>query len=309
MTPTPERAILSRYPSAVANLDWTALGSAGGFSGARVWRGDLAGQPAFALKGWPNGYPAERLAAVHRWMAAARVTGLVPTIVPTRDGGSLVEHAGHVWDVTAWVPGAADFRRDPSDARLTAACTALAALHRCWATQPPTHTPCPGVLRRLAMLDDFNADSLARSRGLDLLRSHVPSAIAALRPWADRPVSVFPCLCDVWHDHVFFSGDRVTGVIDYGAMKIDHPAVDLARLLGDLVDGDLDRIRHGLAAYHTAGGPVAIDPNFVSLLDRTGLVCAVIHWISHSKIARPDDSQIARRMARLLSRLSIQATT
>jgi homoserine kinase type II len=311
MTPTdPSRAILSRYPSAVAGLDWTPLGSAGGFSGARIWRGDLAGQPAFALKAWPPGYPADRLAVIHSWMADARPTGLVPAVVPTLSNDSCVEHAGRVWDVTAWVPGAADFRRDPTDARLAAACAALAALHRCWAPPTPTLAPCPGVLRRLAVLDEYASHVGPRRLGptyktaLDLLAAHVPAAIADLRPWADRPVPIFPCLCDVWHDHVFFTDERVSGIIDYGAMKTDHPAVDLARLLGDLTDGDPDRVRLGLDAYRAAGGPVPIDPHYVTVLDRTGLVCAVIHWVNRPELARSGDSKMSGRMSHLIDRLA-----
>ena len=154
MTP----AVLSRYPSAVETLDWAPLGPAGGFSGATVWHGDLAGQPTFALKAWPPGYPADRLAVVHRWMASARHTGLVPAVVPTLDGGTLVEHAGRIWDVTAWVSGVADFRREPTEEKLSAACAALAALHRCWAPVVPQLAPCPGVLRRLTVLNEFASE-------------------------------------------------------------------------------------------------------------------------------------------------------
>ena len=305
MTP----AVLSHYPSAVAGLDWTALGNAGGFSGARIWRGDLVGQPAFCLKAWPPDYSADRLATVHRWMTDARPTGLVPAVVPTLSGGTSVEHAGRVWDVTGWMLGAADFRRDPTDARLSAACAALAALHRCWAPAVPTLAPCPGVSRRIALLIEFSNVGPRRldpthKTALDLLAARVPAALASLHPWAGRAVPVFPCLCDVWHDHVLFTGDCVSGIIDYGAMKIDHPAVDLARLLGDLADGDPDRMRVGLDAYGDAGGPVAIDPQFVSALDRTGLVCAVIHWVNRPEMTGPGHAPIAERVNRLIGRLA-----
>ncbi len=306
------RTVLARYPAAVAGLDWVRLGSAGGFSGAALWRGDLGGRPAFALKAWPAGYPADRLAEVHRWMAAARPTGLVPAVVPTLAGGTLVEHAGRVWDVTAWLPGVADFRRDPSDARLSAACAALARLHRAWCPAAPESAPCPGVRRRLELLAGFAGSPAVRPRklepaygqALDLLVARVPAAAAALRPWADRPVPVFPCLCDVHHDHVLFAGDAVSGVIDYGAMKTDHPAVDLARLLGDLVDGDRERLQIGLDAYRAAGGPVGIDPELVSVLDRTGIVCAVVYWVGRATEDQAWDARITERFERCVERLA-----
>ena len=60
-----------------------------------------------------------------------------------------------------------------------------------------------------------------------------------------------PCLCDPWHDHVLFTGDQVSGVIDYGSVKEDHIAVDLARLLGSLVEDDENAWSIGLKAYQS----------------------------------------------------------
>ena len=212
------RPVLMRYPAAMAGLVWVPLGSAGGFSGANLWRGDFA----FALKAWPPSYPRERLETVHRWMRQARECGLafVPAIVATLDGPTWVEHAGRVWDVTAWASGTANFHAEPSDAKLSAACVALAELHRAWAHHGSIASTCPAVERRLDILN-------TRTR-------HVPATVIAaaraeLAAWVNRAVPVQPCLCDVWHDHVLFTGNAVTGVIDYGAMKLDHPAVDLRR--------------------------------------------------------------------------------
>ena len=46
-----------------------------------------------------------------------------------------------------------------------------------------------------------------------------------------EPVPVQPCGAP--HDHVLFDGDRVTGIIDFAAAKVDHVAADLARLFGE----------------------------------------------------------------------------
>lgn len=309
MTPVPH-PVLARYPAAVAGLAWSPH-PAGGFSGAAVWRGDLAGRPAFALKAWPPGYPADRLTAIHHLMTDARArAGLafVPAVVPALSGTTVVEHAGRAWDVTAWMPGAADFRDAPSEAKLTAACAALASLHRAWAPPAPLLAPCPGVHRRLAVLADFTgrpfdqpASPLVR-RALDVLPARVAAAAAALRPWADRPLPIQPCLCDVWHDHVLFTGDAVTGLIDYGEVKPDHPAVDLARLLGDLAGDAETAFRRGLGAYRAAG--LDIDADFVRLLDRTGVVCAAVHWVKEltSGTAPPGAEE---RLTRLLDRLAV----
>jgi homoserine kinase type II len=311
--PIDAQAVLARYPDAVARLAWVRLGAAGGFSGATVWRGEFQGQPALALKAWPTGYAATRLADIHAKMQAARSAGLdfVPAVVATRAGETVVEHAGRAWDVTAWRPGVADFHAAPGDAKLSAACAALAALHRAWQPAVPCLAPCPAVTRRLAVFADFLRHGIATEAGaspllrraVELLPARVAEAVAALRPWAGRPVAVLPCLCDVWHDHVLFDGDRVTGVIDYGALKPDHPATDLARLLGDLVGGDPVRVRFALAAYHAAGAPVQVDAELVHALDRAGVAGGVLHWARRASAGEVLTDAATRRFERLVRRL------
>ena len=122
--PLPPSAVLSRYPPTLADARWVPLGTAGGFSGARVWRGRTTSGSEVCLKAHAPAADARRLESVlHPWMHFARTAGLdvVPPVEPNRDGRTVVEAAGRVWDVTGWMPGDADFHANPSDARLLAA--------------------------------------------------------------------------------------------------------------------------------------------------------------------------------------------
>lgn len=313
-------AVLKQYPPSISNLTWHPLGPAGGFSGASVWRGELHGKPLFALKAWPTGFSAEKLRHIHRWMIDARLGGkldFVPQVWPCNSGQTVAEAAGRVWDVCSWLSGTANFECHPSEERVRAACRAIAELHRVWATRETRIAPCPGVERRLLLLRTFDPDfspftiadhelSACLEVTLPTLRRAIPLAIAELEPWWNRPGPVQPCPCDIWHDHVLFEGERVTGIIDYGSMKFDHPAVDLARWLGDVVGDDADKFRLGLAAYRDAGGPWDPDYEFVSLLDRTGVICAVIHWWQRlSAPRRPHDRErVIDRVRKLTARLT-----
>jgi hypothetical protein len=128
----------------------------------------------------------------------------------------------------------------------------------------------------------------------------------SLREVDGRAVAVQPCLCDVWGEHVLFTGDEVTGIIDYGAAKDDQVAVDLARLLGDLVEDDDERFAAGLAAYRTAGGELEVPDGFVRLLDRTGAVCGAINWLlwlCDVGYDHPDPAAVAARLGRLVERV------
>jgi Ser/Thr protein kinase RdoA (MazF antagonist) len=313
--------VVTAYPPAIAKARWTPLRSAGGFSGARLWRGTAADGREFALKAHPPGADAGRLEnVVHRWMTRATEAGLdfIPVVEPTRAGRTVVEHAGRTWDVTAWMPGRADFRGNPTDSKLDAAVTAVARLHAAWAGEHTT-VPCPAVVRRwkalLAWEQLVESGWRPRIDPRDPCRSpaeagwsSLPRAIAGIWPailhWLHEPVPVQPCVCDLWHDHVLYDGDRVTGIIDFAAAKADHIAVDLARLLGSLIPDDATRTGKALEAYATVR-PLP-RPELVPFLDRTGTVVAVtnwLRWLYHARREYADRNAVAERLAGLVRRL------
>src|SRR5262249_33508471 len=130
----------------------------------------------------------------------------------------------------------------------------------------PRTGPCPAVSRRLDGVHEWTC--LVRSgwtpaltaeaddpvlpwaqRAWQLLPLRIEAVPEKLAPWVKLPVSLQPCLCDPWHDHILFEGDTLTGLIDYGSVKVDHVAVDLARLLGSLVGDHAEQRAVGLLAY------------------------------------------------------------
>jgi homoserine kinase type II len=61
-------------------------------------------------------------------------------------------------------------------------------------------------------------------------------------------------------------------------MAVDHPAVDLARLLGDYAAADATLFELGLRAYQRGGGELDSSDDFVRLLARTGALGSVVMW-------------------------------
>src|SRR5262245_50590435 len=98
------------------------------FSEADVWRIQTDGQE-FALRRWQESMDANRVAQIHRYQSSLAAGGLtfIPVLQRTTEGGTtLVENGGRLWELASWMPGVADFRRDPSAARLQAAMQAIA---------------------------------------------------------------------------------------------------------------------------------------------------------------------------------------
>src|SRR5262245_16585005 len=118
--------VLAAYPPDLARRSWQPVG--GGFSGASVWKGTAADGSAAALKRWRADYPADRLRTIHHWVAAAGHLPFVSRVIPSHTGDTVVETAGTVWDLSTWLHGEPD--RHPADTRLTAACRAMAELHK-----------------------------------------------------------------------------------------------------------------------------------------------------------------------------------
>jgi homoserine kinase type II len=113
-----------------------------------------------------------------------------------------------------------------------------------------------------------------------------------------------PCLRDIWHDHVLFEGEQLTGLIDYAAVGLDTPATDLARLLGSLVEDDPEQWRLAIAAYRERAPLSAEEEELARKLERTGVVVAVFHWVQKLTAASgPARPEVVARLDRLVDRI------
>ncbi len=315
--------VLLQYPRPLWSGAPRTLGNHGGFSGARLWRLDgPAG--SLCLRAWPAEFPPQRLDFIHQCMMQACKTGLafVPRLFCTAAQTTRIAHAGRLWELQEWLPGDADYRLRPSPAKLRAALSALAQLHLCWQNfLPPVSGPYPAIARRWDIVHGWRelvksgwrpapraGDPIwpAAERTWRLLPGRIDATHDLLKRWADRTWSLQPCLCDVWHDHVLYDGDRVTGLIDYRAMKIDHPAVDLARLLGSLAEDDAESWVIGLAAYRDVRPLSAEEAELARALDATGAIAAAavwLRWLYHDRKEFEDRTAAGRRLEGIAARI------
>lgn len=314
MFPDPVASVLAAYAPATGTVVRVeSLGQHGGFSGAQLWRVTCA-RGLLCLRAAGPGESADHLWRRHGWMRRGSDAGLtfMPRLLTTGSGDTVVLFDGRPCELMEWLPGQADYRARPSPARLEAAAMALARVHRAWANGRST-LPCPAVARRRAALrlplPELSARVGPRRVWLEAIR-------AAVLPWLDRAadllpptdplVAVQPCLRDVWHAHLLFQGDTLTGLVDYANADLDTPATDLARLLGSLLDDDDDRWQVGLTAYRTVRPLTAAEEGLTRRLDRAGVVASLANWLRW--LAQPgrgseDDERVRPRVQELLERV------
>lgn len=339
--------LLHRYPADCwpTHVEW--LGNAGGMSGAQFWRIE-APRGMLVLRRWPVEHPtAERLRLIHSVIRhAGRTLDFLPVPQPTRDGDTFVSEDGHLWELAPWMPGVADYERSPSEAKLRAAMTALARFHHAVADFPQTsewvaHQLSSGVTaipRRLARLRELSRERLSElSRAIDnaiwpefaplarrflaAVPSAIPPVIARLEQLANINLPLQPCLRDIWHDHVLFTGSRVTGLIDFGAVDIDTPATDIARLLGSLageacqpfqidpidVDDRPEIWQLGLSAYSKTRQLTRNESDAVFAINAANPILAGCNWIQWIYIDRrvfQDPQRVQRRFERIVVQLT-----
>jgi homoserine kinase type II len=317
MEQTPE--ILRRLAFPTASVE--PLGNRGGFSGASLWRlhSDTG---TWILKAWPEHDSApQRVSLAHQAMIQARAAGLlfVPRLWPAPAGQTFLLDQGRAWEVCAWMPGRADFHADSRPVRLAAACVALSRLHRAWEGSA-TAGAVPAVRRRLEALRHWQVRRRAGwrppvqpgvlaelgQRAWQRVRAWLDWAAELLRPWENHLLPLQICHCDPWHDHILFTGDAVTGFIDYAAVKMDHVSTDLARLLGSLVEDDESGWETGLKAYRSVRPLTEAEAELARVLDRTGAVVGLCTWLRRLFVEGrecPNPEAVAGRLATLLARV------
>lgn len=316
------------------------LGGHGGFSGAALHRlTSAAGQ--FCLRRWPPDIDRQRVTWIHDRILHLAQQGIdfVPVPVLARDRTTtFVDAEGAIWELAPWLPGEANYLAAPSDTRLRAATAALARLHVALASDAlVTHEgrgPSPGLAERLesvARLLGGQAEEIARAvrraererppaipagevaawsrraeQLLSLFGLVAPGVLTILTPATCFPLPLQACLRDIWHDHLLFVGDRVSGIVDFGAMRVDTVATDLARLLGSLCGDDRQAWQKALDEY-ASHRPLSLDERaMINVFDRSSVLLAGMNWLRWLFVERrwfEDPRRVASRLDAILVRL------
>lgn len=334
-----ELEVLARFFQSVGSVGQVAKHPSTGLSGAAIWRVTLASggqQQEWALRRWPTtGPPREVIDRIHQVLT--QVASQQPTFLPAPAkscaGETCVEHDGHLWELLPWMPGQpappptsnstsveAGGRNTNCCPALKAAAGALAKFHL--ASQQVLHSegaPPALALRwdRLSVvtpvnwqsvahtIDDSDCKQLAVEISNNLNRG-IEKVTAELMSLARPVVPLLHVIRDARRDHFLFTAGKVTGLVDFGAMSIDSPMVDLARLLGDWPADELTSWQAALAAYEQIRPMTPCEQSLLQPLDASGTVLACCNWLRWLAEGRVSATPLAaERLEHLNRRLKL----
>lgn len=284
-----------------------------GFSGALVWKITLP-NGAYALKRWPDNAPFP-IEAIERLTSAAHSAGLhfVPALRKTAHGQSNCTADGFHWNACTWQPGTAI--ATPDDTRLRQAVMAVAELHAAWKRDlPRSHGVCHAVALQYQRLSEWTKADLESVRirsqsqtdyrtAYGFFSEHRLRAMKQLEPWLNRKVWQHWCVGDLWSDHLLFTDNAVTGIIDFGGIRIDHPAQDMARLIGSYTQGNAEQRALTISAYHPYSDELEA---LTILLDDVGTIVGLgnwLRWLVLNSRTFQDPTRVQGRLKQLVCRL------
>ncbi|MGB7324316.1 MAG: phosphotransferase [Rubripirellula sp.] len=278
-----------------------------GLSEAMIWKCQTPVGLA-CLRAWPpnhippNHFGLDRLSVIHQAMqqlSEAQV-GFTPRLYCTSRQENVASDGRRFWELTTWLPGRADYLQQPSDTKLLSAMRALATVHTAWAIA--AHRAISPTLqdRKQRLSDSLSSVSevenvahgihgndrlrwLARET-CQALRRHGPNLSVELSQLESSAI-VHYALRDIWSDHVLFTDETVTGIVDFGAVRIDEPTTDLVRLLSTMEPMDMKRQEIGLAAYEGFRG-VVVDRRRFAILQRVAMLLSAMQWIEWLVVER-----------------------
>jgi homoserine kinase type II len=328
----PLTELLSRYPIDCQPLPASipeALGSAGGLSGASLWRYESLRGPLGLRAGPEQGRSLADIRRIHAWLAQAAALSFVPVPIAASRGETASEWCGRIWELAPWMPGQADRSiATPPPTRVTAVFRALANFHVSLAAVSAAGQSA-GLAARASELEYLWAGGGLEAIGKRLSAASldpvwgianswwmmavevVPRLLAPVRRAAAQTLTLQPCLRDARPDHFLFVDDRITGLVDFGAMDLDTVTADLGRLRSDWDGLDHNLRALGLAAY-TAVRPLdAEESRLIDVFEQSAAVLGGARWIRWHYSERrvfSDPSAVERGLARAVDRLARLAT-
>ena len=300
--------ILPRWPISATVI--SPLQSSG-FSGAELWKINTSESQPLCLKHYRSGsLTVEQLDGIHRVLIHAFNEGCEFVAKPMRltDGFTTVvagpknSPTSGLWDLSTWVPGSA--LNSFNDAQIEIAFASIARFHKAAAQVNLAFGPSPNLNQRQSQLAklvrpestvlDQAANQLKTAaihpalQGpletiVDLLLQVPQSQIASLQTrlseFVTMDLPLHPVVRDLRAEHLLFTDDQLTGLVDFDAMQMDSVAYDLSRLTSSMRLAE-SQLHLALATYHAERPIQAAEAKLTQLLTGISRLLAPLSWVN-----------------------------
>jgi homoserine kinase type II len=276
------------------------------------------------LRAWPEGgRRREHLEAVHDWLRAAADLGFLALPTAAADGRTVAACSGRLWQVEPWMSGKPDLADPPSAGHVNAAFSGVAMLHGRLARHATEGTS-PGMAAAVLEIEALRKSGFDRieaalgcsladeiqpqaRKWLSLARTLAPRLLPGLLDAARLRVPLQPCLRDARPEHFLFEGDRLTGLVDYGAIGIESVAADLARLIGEWLGGNGPLRARAMSSYESVRSLNDSERALATAFESAADLLIGAHWLrwhflEHRRFEDPDS--VSRGLTRGLARVT-----
>lgn len=330
-----------------------------GLSEARVFRLRMAAlhqEHSFALRSWGRPFVRrDRIETVLRFQSRLHKELPSPSIVPEvlhwHRQTPLIEADDTCWSLSPWLAGRQlQSISSVTDNLLQQAISTLAELHAIGAEHESRCEVPAGLSKRCLYVDSWLDGSkrtafeerlrqrtrqasageverlwrpLHRATSLGLLAlERVHASIAdRLSDWLQTERLCHWIVGDLWRENILVEQDRITGIVDFGAARIDWPALEVVRWLSSWLGPEDDRLSDWLSEYSRLCIErlsqrrikiAKVDENLLDAesfhaLDRLCCLSAFLQWLEWLSDERFEDDRIERRglprIAELAARL------
>lgn len=322
--------ILPRWP--ISATEVSPLQSSG-FSGANLWKINASQSKPLCLKHYRSGdLTVNQLDGIHRVLIHAFNEGCDFVAKPLRltDGFTTVvagpnnSPTAGLWDLSNWVPGCpvTSF----NNARIETAFASIARFHKAAAQVNLAFGPSPNLSYRQSQLAKLvrpespvldQASNLLKTASIDsklrgpstmlidslqrVPQSHIASLRTRLDEFSTMELPLHPVVRDLRAEHLLFTGDQLTGLVDFDAMQMDSVAYDLSRLTSSMRLNE-SQLHLALSTYHSARPIQAAEAKLTQLLTAVAPMLSALSWVEWILIEQrtfPDSNSVNLRLAQV----------
>jgi Ser/Thr protein kinase RdoA (MazF antagonist) len=163
--------------------------------------------------------------------------------------------------------------------------------------------------QRIEQLDEKLSPLIERERlntimdrAFEHLRNRGAAILARLQKMLDGRVDCHWIVRDLWRENILIDHQRISGIVDFGASRIDWPAFDIVRWISSWLAPDDPRISECFRAY-----PVLAEDDY-RFLDYLGTLLSLLQWLewllSSQMSFVGQEARVRSRMIELDQRLS-----